>query len=48
LIPKYQRTWFVVRNVAGHKYGNGISDTAYPTTLGNSEMGHLKKVYRLF
>ena len=34
---------FVARNVAGHKYGNGIMDTADPAALGNSEMGQSRK-----
>jgi len=36
-MPKYQRTWFVVRNLAIHKYGNGTGDTARLAALGNSE-----------
>jgi len=47
ITPKYQRTWFVARNVAGHKYGKGIRDTACFAALGNSEIGQSRKGCRL-
>jgi hypothetical protein len=39
--------WFVARNVAIHKYGNGIRDTADPVAMGNGEMGQPRKGYSL-
>jgi len=39
--------WFVARNVASNKYGNGIRDTAYPAALGGVEIGQLRKGYSL-
>jgi len=39
--------WFVARNVAVHKYGNGIRDTACPAGLGNGKMGQVRKGYSL-
>jgi hypothetical protein len=39
--------WFDARNVADHKYGNGIRDTAYPAAVGNCEIGELRKGYSL-
>jgi len=47
LKPKYQWTWIFARNVAGHKYGNEIRDTACPAGLGNGKIGQSKKGYSL-
>jgi hypothetical protein len=33
--------------VVGHRYGNGIRDTACPTAMGNGELGQFIEKYSL-